>query len=104
MQVTDHPSVTMLEQLGGNRFIAMTGAKNFVSADNPQPRLTFRLPTNLTKQRGSHFEISLLPSDTYRLVYFKLRNGKGLIIARHECMVSELRSTFTEMTGLDTHL
>lgn len=104
-QVTEHPSVEMLRQLGGWRFIAMTGAKDFMSADNPQPRLIFRLPSNLTKERGTHFEISLLPSDTYLLVFFKMRRGERKIIAREDGIYCDmLQERFTAMTGLATRL
>lgn len=106
MNVNDHPSVEMLRQLGGQRFIAMTGAKDFMSADNPQPRLIFRLPSNMTKGRGTHFEISLTPNDTYLLVYFKMRKGKRIFIepSRSDVYVEDLQRHFTDMTGLDTHL
>ncbi|HFN7312713.1 TPA: hypothetical protein ACHGUK_004268 [Escherichia coli] len=37
----------ILNQLGGNRFIAMTGAKNFTCFDeNGESGLCFRLPSN----------------------------------------------------------
>ena len=37
---------TILEQLGGNRFISMTGAKTFVWDDN---KLQFSIPRNQSK-------------------------------------------------------
>lgn len=102
---TDHPSVQMLAQLGGNRFIAMTGAKDFVSADNPQPRLIFRLPKSLTKSKGTHFEISLTPDDTYTLVFFKFYNGvRRIISVERDIYCDMLRERFTHMTGLRTSL
>jgi hypothetical protein len=108
----------MLEQLGGNRFIAMTGAKDFVSSDNPQPRLLMRLPSNLTKRRGTHMEISLLPTDEYLLVFFKNKRNdwrssamgentkptRDIIDTAASVQVGELRRVFTRMTGLDTSL
>ena len=36
-------ATTILQQLGGSRFIAMTGAKNLVAEENA---LIFRLPEN----------------------------------------------------------
>lgn len=114
MQVTDHPAVAMLEQLGGNRFIAMTGAKEFVSADNPQPRLRMRLP------KGKFMEISLLPTDEYLMVFYRVkpralkgRNGfpppgsppERVILDRADgVQVSNLRQVFERMTGLRTSL
>jgi hypothetical protein len=95
----------MLRQLGGDRFIAMTGAKEFVSGDTPYPMLRFRLPSNLTIGRGSHMEVILLPTDEYLLVFFNMRNGERQFICDSRTVqVAELQRTFTEMTGLDTHL
>jgi hypothetical protein len=108
VSVSIHPSVTMLEQLGGNKFVAMTGAKDFVSSDNPQPRLSMRLPANLTKRRGTHLEISLLPTDEYMLVFFKGKRGKpgerDIIGVNRGVQVSNLRQCFEDMTGLRTSL
>lgn len=108
MQVTDHPAVTMYEQLGGASFVAMTGARDFVSSDNPQPRLQMRLPANLTHARGTHMEISLLPTDEYQMVFFKGKRGKPgerhIIGVNRGVQVSNLRSCFEELTGLRTSL
>jgi len=41
-------SQTMLSQLGGNRFIAMTGSKNFVGSDDA---LSFKLVPNQSKAK-----------------------------------------------------
>lgn len=102
-QVNNHPSIEMFRQLGGRHFIAMTGAKEFMSADNPQPKLIFRVPANLTKERGTHFEISLMPNDTYTLVFFKERLSERQIIAREDGIYCDmLQDRFTAMTGLIT--
>jgi hypothetical protein len=105
VQVTTHPAVTILEQLGGNRFVAMTGAKEFVSADTPLPQLRFRLPSNATKGRGTHMEVILLPTDEYLLVFYKLRKGeRDFICPSRTVQVEGLRRSFEEMTGLYTAL
>jgi hypothetical protein len=41
-------SQTILSQLGGNRFIAMTGSKNFVESDGA---LSFKLVPNQSKAK-----------------------------------------------------
>jgi hypothetical protein len=96
-------SKTILEQLGGRRFIAMTGAKNFVGSDNT---LTFRLPgKNFTKQSINSVQITLDANDTYTLTFARIRGGDVKVISMHrDIYVENLRSTFTEVTGLDTHL
>jgi hypothetical protein len=108
VQVSDHPAVAMLDQLGGDRFVTMTGAKDFVTSDNPQPRLQMRLPANLTRQRGTHLEVSLTPTDEYTLVYFKGKRGKpgerSIIGVNRNVQVANLRQSFEDLTGLRTSL
>ena len=60
----------ILEQLGGNKFIAMTGAKNFVS-DGDTLRMT--LPRNGSK--ANRLNITLAPDDTYTMHFFKFSAG-----------------------------
>ncbi|AXF77019.1 hypothetical protein AV903_14875 [Erwinia tracheiphila] len=43
-QMSKEIAVEILNQLGGNKFIAMTGAKNFVWLENGG--LIFKLPSN----------------------------------------------------------
>jgi len=43
-------------QLGGNRFKAMTGARNFTCSEGS---LTFKLPVNKTKNRINYIRIVL---------------------------------------------
>ena len=62
---------TILEQLGGNKFIAMTGAKNFVSDGNT---LRMTLPKNRSK--ANRLYITLDASDTYTMNFFKYTAGR----------------------------
>ncbi len=95
----------MLQQLGGNRFVTMTGARDFVTSDNPQPRLRMSLPAKQTKGRGSYMEISLAPSDEYLMVFFRMWKGERKFVeVRRGVQVADLRRSFTEMTGLDVSL
>ena len=59
------PSI-ILEQLGGQQFIAMTGCKNFVGDKN---KLRMTIPKNMSK--ANRLEITLI-NDLYnmRLNYF----------------------------------
>ena len=73
----------ILEQLGGNRFIAMTGATYFT-------------------QDGAYV-IALEGTDTYRLTRYSVRTG----YKKHEVsgvQVSGLRAAFEYMSGLRTSL
>ena len=95
---------TILEQLGGNRFIAMTGAKNFMAIESG---LQFDLP----KTRGfvrdgiNKIQVHLDPTDTYTMMAFR-QHGIACDLLRDEAGLywDMLQYTFTEFTGLDTHL
>ena len=107
--ITDHPSVAMLDQLGGNAFLLATGAKDLMSMDNPQPRLQMRLPACKTNQRGTHVEISLTPKDEYTLVFFKMRRGdrrheRDFVGVHRRVQPSDLREAFSDITGLATQV
>lgn len=92
----------ILEQLGGNRFAVMTGAKNFVSDGNS---LRFKLPANFAKDGINLVRITLDPSDTYSLEFMKMRGTNVQTIATREGVYAEdLRKVFKTETGLDTSL
>ena len=86
---------TILQQIGGNRFIAMTGARQFVALD---AGLQFSLP------RGRKVRVSLV-NDLYELEVFTLRNFEVKRQAFAEGIYADrLAAAFTELTGLDTRL
>jgi hypothetical protein len=58
---------TILEQLGGRRFIVMTGASRFVGSETT---LTFKLPARSTKDGSDVVRITLTPADVYTLETF----------------------------------
>lgn len=93
---------TILSQLGGNRFIAMTGAKDFLGSENS---LQFRLPKIVNGI--SHVRIVLDIDDTY-IVEFLKWNARKLemhITARHTGIYCDkLQELFTNETGLFTTL
>lgn len=60
----------ILEQIGGGRFIAMTGCKNLVDADDT---LRMTLPRNGSK--ANRLYISYNPDDTYTMRFFKYTSG-----------------------------
>lgn len=55
---------TILQQLGGNKFVVMTGAKDFVYDDNS---LRFRIPRN--KSKANIVTVSLRGDDTYNMIF-----------------------------------
>lgn len=91
---------TITDQLGGRKFQAMTGAKDFLLHDKA---ISFKVPK--AKDGITHVKVSLAPDDTYDVDFKSVRgtavkdvhNLKGI-------HADQLQSIFTEKTGLDTHL
>lgn len=101
-QVSD----TILKQLGGNRFIAMTGAKHFYAIPKegltPFGGLTFRIPRSKGINRVS---IMLDAQDTYTVWFIKDHGLKQTTMSEHyNVYADQLQSLFTEQTGLYTSL
>ena len=83
----------IVRQLGGRRFILMTGAYDFVTLDSG---VRFKLPN------GVIVEILLEPTDTYRVRFLK---ATGEVISEYEDIYNDqLQELFTRETGLKTHL
>lgn len=103
---------TMLEQLGGGRFIAMTGARDFLafSADEEQTHLgglQFRLPRDLAKDGINKVRITLLLSDTYKVeaLVVKPRSHSFEVKGSLEGVYSDmLEEVFRDLTGLATRI
>lgn len=93
-------ATTILQQLGGNRFIAMTGAKYFTSYPDA---LVFRLPK--ARKQINVVKITLMPSDTYKMEFMKVRAMKLTTIETVEDVYFDaLQDVFTRVTGLYTRL
>ena len=92
---------TILEQLGGNRFVAMTGAKNLVSGANS---LQFSIGRG-AKHGINKVRVSLAPTDLYIVECFKLRGIDCKEISKTVAVPAEsLRAIFTRETGMDCTL
>ena len=95
---------TILAQLGGNRFLAMTGAKDLVGGSDI---LRFRLPRGAAKDGITHVSVRLDGNDEYMIEAGKY-NAKRLEVVRVKradgVQAAALRETFTAMTGLHTSL
>jgi hypothetical protein len=93
---------TILQQLGGNKFIAMTGSKQFVAMENG---LKMKLARN--GSRANYLYIELNSMDLYNMSFYKL-NNKTLnleLVAKHENVYNDMLSDiFTEVTKLYTSL
>ncbi len=91
---------TILQQLGGNRFTAMTGAKNFVGSRNSIQFSIGRNSAGITKVR-----IVLTPADEYNVEYYKGAGVNLKLVKKSEGIYADqLQENFTDNTGMDTSL
>lgn len=107
---------SILEWLGNNRFIAMTGCKNLVYDENS-------LSMNIPKIRGNENKTNYLKieydnnQDLYKMTFryftagrlnkrtWEWSEGKNEVIAEFENVFGDrMKSIFTSITGLDTTL
>lgn len=103
---------TILNQLGGGKFIVMTGSKKFMSEEN---KLHMNLSKNMSK--ANRLTITLDPNDTYTMRFFKLTGGTlnkktfeySEIKEKDIEVISgvyndQLQNIFTSITGMYTRL
>lgn len=96
----NHIANEILNQLGGYRFIVMTGSRDFVSGNDS---LTFRLPTRMAK--GNHVRITLTGRDDYTIELFRIRDFTPHPVGKSEgVMCDGLKRAFSEVTGLAVSL
>lgn len=87
---------TILAQLGGRVFIAMTGAKNLVGGEN---FLMFSIPS----RKINKVKITLTPADDYTVECFKIHGANVAKRATFEGVYcDQLQEVFTDATGLYT--
>lgn len=87
---------TILQQLGGNRFITMTGAKDMVGDDRS---LQFRIGRNSSK--ANMVKVTLRPSDTYRVEFLRYARLEVKPVKTIDGIFAEqLQSVFSDTTGL----
>ena len=92
---------TILQQLGGNKFIAMTGAKNFIGIDDNT--IGFKIGRNA--KGVNYVKIHLNGMDTYDMEFLNVRAGNVKTISKADGIFNDmLQDTFTEHTGLYTSL
>lgn len=102
----------ILDQLGGNKFVVMTGSKNFVSDGN-----TMRMTLAKNASKANRLWITLEADDTYTMRFFKYTaprlNTKTYTFTDEK--ITEVKTTkgvycdmlqdiFTSTTGLYTRL
>jgi len=95
---------TILQQLGGNHFIAMTGAKNFAKKDTPEEKfITFKIGRNCHKI--NHVKVILDQGlDLYNMEFLRVGKAVKVVSTHSGLFFDQLRSVFTENTGMYTRL
>lgn len=90
----------ILQQLGGNKFLAMTGAKNLVGGKD-----SLKMQIGRNAKRVTHVRVSLSPADLYNVEFFSIRGLNVRTLATREGVDAEsLRRVFETETGLYTSL
>lgn len=92
---------TILLQLGGNKFKAMTGATNFMDCGDAL-QFSFK-----GCRKTNKCKVTLNGSDLYNVQFFKF-NRKTFdcpeVVSHSDIYNDQLQSIFAEVTGLYTHL
>ena len=96
---------TIIDQLGGHKFLAMTGANSLVAGER---NVFMRLPRNLTKNRITGVRITLNYADTYDVATCVQKGSPTFEVTWPVTVggvyADNLREVFTHLTGLDTSL
>ena len=92
---------TILEQLGGNRFAVMTGAKNFVDCGDA---LSMKIGRNKTS--SNYLKITLNMMDLYdvRFSRVSLKGGERSVTEYNDVYNDSLVEVFEKHTGMYTSL
>ena len=92
---------TILEQLGGNQFRMMTGAKNLAGDENS---LSMRIGRN--SSNSNYLKITLNSMDLYDMEFCKLtKMGEKKSVTEYNNVFNDLmKGTFTAHTGMYTSL
>lgn len=92
---------TILAQLGGRVFVAMTGAFDITGGEN-----TLMLKFKGSK-RWNALKIELTPEDVYTMTFYHLKRREGVLAVEKEESLDDvysdqLQDVFTDWTGLYT--
>ena len=90
----------ILQQLGGNKFIAMTGAKNLGASGKS---LSMKIGRN--SKSISHVVITLKSSDLYDMEFIRMRGASRKVVKKVTVVYNDmLGKIFTKYTGLRVRL
>lgn len=106
MSYAEHVAQTILGQLGSQRFVVMTGAKNLAYFDdNGECGLCFQLPSYFAKNNINIVWIKLTFADDYTVTFYSKQGSRIAQISEREGIYcDQLQWLFTRETGLYTRL
>ena len=91
---------TLLQQLGGRKFMAMTGAKDFGSSSKS---LQFKIGRN--SKSISHVIITLKSSDLYDVEFIRMRGTSRKVVKKVKGVYADmLPKIFKKYTGMNVRL
>ena len=91
---------TILQQLGGNKFIAMTGAKNLGASGR-----SLQMKIGRNSKSISHVIITLKSSDLYDMEFIRVRGTSRKVVKKVTGVYNDmLGKIFTKYTGLRVRL
>lgn len=94
---------TIVEQMGGKKFMMMTGCKKLL-IDGERPAVTFEIGSG-AKKRIKYVKVELMGDDTYTMTLSKIFKFEHKILATHEGVYFDmLQDIFTQETGMYTSL
>ena len=94
------PYEVILQQLGGNRFVAMTGAKNLGTSNKKD--LSFSIGRNA--KNVSHVHIKLTSMDLYDVEFINMRGAKRKSKKVKGVYGDMLPKIFKKYTGMNVRL
>ena len=95
------PYEVILQQLGGNRFVAMTGAKNLGTSTKKD--LSFSIGRNAKKV--THVKITLTSADLYDVKFINARGAKIKVLKKVKGVYGDmLPKIFKKYTGMNVRL
>ena len=98
-------ATNILKQLGGNKFIAITGAKNFVYGKRKETGnifIGFRFPMC---RHSNYCSIELNSLDLYDMTFQRIRKYDAIVTKEYKSLYcDQLQEIFTGYTALNTHL
>ena len=95
----------ILQQLGGNKFLAMTGATHLAAGHKKGVGDYISMKLRRNQARAKWLMIYHNAMDTYDMVFQGIEKGKLVERARHDGIYDDmLQPLFTKVTGLNTKL